>query len=111
MPWLNYAYCAFGGAFFTNAVPHFVSAVMGRPFQTPFAKPHGVGLSSSTVNALWACFNLAVAYVLSYRLAGIDLHAGDQAMALGLGILLCSVGLARLFGRLHGGNAPLGKPE
>jgi hypothetical protein len=29
----------FGGAFFVNAMPHFVSAVQGRKFPTPFAKP------------------------------------------------------------------------
>jgi hypothetical protein len=47
----------FGGAFLTNAVPHFVSGVMGRPFQSPFAKPPGQGLSSSTINVLWGFFN------------------------------------------------------
>ena len=40
----------FGGAFLANAVPHLVSGMTGRPFQTPFAKPPGQGLSSSTVN-------------------------------------------------------------
>jgi hypothetical protein len=32
--------------FLTNAVPHFVSGVMGYPFQSPFANPPGEGLSS-----------------------------------------------------------------
>jgi len=50
----------FGGAFLTNAVPHFVSGVMGEPFQSPFAKPPGQGLSSSTVNVLWGFFNIVV---------------------------------------------------
>ena len=31
----------FAGAFLANAVPHFVSGVMGRVFQSPFAKPPG----------------------------------------------------------------------
>ena len=31
----------FGGAFMANGVPHFVSGVTGRPFQSPFAKPSG----------------------------------------------------------------------
>jgi hypothetical protein len=49
----------FGGAFLTNAIPHFVS-VMGEPFQSPFAKPPGQGLSSSTVNVLWGFFNIVL---------------------------------------------------
>ena len=28
----------FGGMFLANAVPHFVSGMMGQPFQSPFAK-------------------------------------------------------------------------
>src|ERR1700691_1749597 len=43
----------FGGAFLANAVPPFVSGIMGRPFQRPFARPPGKGLSSSTVIVLW----------------------------------------------------------
>jgi len=54
----------FGGAFAANAVPHYVSGVMGRPFQSPFAKPPGQGLSSSSVNVLWGFLNLVVAYLL-----------------------------------------------
>ena len=50
MNWLHDASYLFGGAFLTNAIPHFVSGVMGRAFQSPFAKPSGEGLSSSTVN-------------------------------------------------------------
>ena len=39
MDWLHCASYFFGGAFLAYAVPHFVSGVMGRPFQSPFAKP------------------------------------------------------------------------
>jgi hypothetical protein len=35
----------FGGGFLVNAIPHFVSGVTGRPFQSPFATPPGEGLS------------------------------------------------------------------
>lgn len=106
MEWSHYAAWFFGGAFLTNAVPHFVSGVMGRPFQSPFAKPRGEGLSSSTVNVLWGAFNLAVGYVLLCRVGQFDLHSTDHVVALGLGVLLMGVITARLFGRLHGGNAP-----
>ncbi len=47
MELIDYASYFLGGAFLTNAVPHFVSGVTGHPFQSPFAKPHGQGLSSS----------------------------------------------------------------
>jgi len=33
-------------------------------FPTPFANPPGRGLSPSTVNVLWALFNLAVGFLL-----------------------------------------------
>jgi hypothetical protein len=41
MYWLHLIAYFFGGAFLSNAVPHFVSGVTGRPFQSPFAKPPG----------------------------------------------------------------------
>ncbi len=106
MEWSHYGSWFFGGAFLTNAVPHFVSGVMGRPFQSPFARPRGQGLSSSTVNVLWGFFNLIVGYVLVCRVGDFDLHSTGHVIPLGLGVLLMSVLTARLFGRFHGGNSP-----
>ena len=106
MEWIHYVSYFFGGAFLANAVPHFVSGVMGRPFQSPFAKPPGQGLSSSTVNVLWGFFNLAIGYVLTCRVGDFDLRSTDQVVAAGLGILLMGVLLARQFGKFHGGNSP-----
>ncbi len=59
-----------GGAFLANAVPHYVSGMMGRPFQSPFAKPSGKGLSSSTVNVLWGFATLWPHIALFCALAG-----------------------------------------
>jgi hypothetical protein len=53
MNWLHEAAYLLGGGFLTNTIPHFVSGMQGRPFQTPFSKPPAVGLSSSTLNVLW----------------------------------------------------------
>ena len=106
MQWTHLASYFFGAAFLTNAVPHLVSGVMGRPFQSPFAKPPGQGLSSSTVNVLWGFFNLVVGYVLTLRVGAFDLRGTDQVVAFGLGILLTGVLLARQFGKFHGGNSP-----
>jgi hypothetical protein len=61
MNWLHLVSYFFGGLFLANVVPHFVSGIMGKPFQTPFAKPPGKGLSSSTVNVLWGFANFVFA--------------------------------------------------
>lgn len=64
MNWYHYIACFFAGAFLANFVPHFVQGVCGDRFPTPFAHPPGKGLSSATVNVLWALFNLAIGYIL-----------------------------------------------
>lgn len=106
MAWLYLVSYFFGGAFLANAVPHLVSGMMGRPFQSPFAKPHGEGLSSSTVNALWGFFNLVAGYLLVCRVGDFGLRDTPDVVALGIGILLIAVMAARQFGRFNGGNAP-----
>ena len=108
MDWLHDLSYLLGGAFLANAVPHFVAGTMGRPFQSPFARPPGKGLSSSTVNVLWGFANFVVAYLLIARVGNFDLHAADQVIAAGAGILLAGVMAARSFGRFHGGNSPAG---
>ncbi len=64
MSWYNYLACFFAGMFLANFVPHFVHGISGDRFPTPFAKPPGKGLSSPTVNVLWALLNLAIGYLL-----------------------------------------------
>jgi hypothetical protein len=108
MDWLHDVSYLFGGAFLANAVPHFVSGMMGRPFQSPFAKPPGKGLSSSTVNVLWGFANFVVAYLLIVRVGNFDLRAVDNVGAAGVGVLFMGVMSARLFGRFNGGNSPTG---
>ena len=106
MPWLSLLSYFFGGAFLANAIPHFVSGMMGRPFQSPFAKPPGEGLSSSTVNVLWGSFNLLVAYVLVCRVGDFSLKDTADVTAFGAGAFLLALICARRFGRFNGGNAP-----
>ena len=64
MTWYNYIACFFAGMFLANVVPHFVHGISGDRFPTPFAHPPGKGLSSPTVNVVWALLNLAVGYIL-----------------------------------------------
>ena len=96
----------FGGIFAANAVPHFVAGTMGRPFQSPFAKPPGQGLSSSTVNVLWGVLNLAIAYALICRVGDFSLRSTAHVATLGLGFLVIGLFCARHFGRFHGGDSP-----
>lgn len=63
MRWYHYVSFFFGGAFLANALPHLGNGISGHAFQSPFATPPGVGLSSSTVNVLWGLFNLAAGYL------------------------------------------------
>jgi len=104
--WGQIAAYFFGAAFLSNAIPHFVSGVMGQPFQSPFARPPGQGHSSSTVNVLWGFLNLAVSYILLCRVVRFDLVATDHAVAFGLGMLAMGLMSARGFGRFNGGNNP-----
>ncbi len=103
LPLLSYV---FGGAFLTNAIPHLVSGVMGRPFQSPFAKPSGEGLSTSIVNVLWGFFNIAVGYVLVCRVGDFGLRNTGDIVAFGVGAFPIALFSARHFGRFHGGNRP-----
>jgi hypothetical protein len=106
MNWLHLVSYFFGGVFLTNAVPHLVSGMMGRPFQSPFAKPPGQGFSSSTVNVLWGFFNAVAGYILVVRVGSFELRSTTDALAVGVGVLLISLQLARHFGQFNGGNAP-----
>jgi hypothetical protein len=106
MPWYHYIAYFFGGAFLANALPHLGNGISGRPFQSPFAKPPGEGLSSSTVNVLWGFFNLAVAYLLICRVGLFSLQNTVQVLTVAAAFLIMSLMLARAFGRFHGGNKP-----
>src|ERR1700729_4223990 len=106
MNWLHDVSYLFGGAFLANAVPHFVSGVMGEPFQSPFAKPPGKGLSSSTVNVLWGFFNVVIGYLLVMRVGHFDLRSTSNFLVLAVGALLISLLSTRHFGQFHGGDRP-----
>src|SRR5215510_248589 len=100
MNWSHFIAYFFGGAFFANFVPHFVSGVLGRTFPTPFASPPFRGQSSSRVNVLYGLCNLAVAYALLSRIGDFEprsaLHAGAFGIGLGAMSLLITRSLARL---------------
>jgi uncharacterized membrane protein len=78
--WYHYVACFFAGMFLTNVVPHFLHGVSGDRFPTPFANPRGKGLSSPTLNVLWALFNLVVGYLL-VRVGKLS-SGGDLALVI-----------------------------
>ena len=55
---------ALAACFFVNAVPHLVQGLSGHHFQSPFAKPPGIGESTPKVNVLWGSANLIAAFAL-----------------------------------------------
>jgi hypothetical protein len=108
MPWYGYAIHFLAGAFLCNAVPHFVAGVSGAKFQSPFANPPGVGLSSPLVNVLWGFANLVVGYLLLLTF----MHTGEARSyadlgAIAGGVLVMGAMLARHFGKVRG-NQPGG---
>jgi len=103
MRWYHAVAYFFGGAFLANALPHLGNGISGHSFQSPFATPPGEGLSSSTINVAWGFFNLAVGYLLVCRVGSFDLRRTSHVLPLGAGILVMSLMLAHVFGRLHGG--------
>jgi len=88
MSWHNYLFSFLAGMFLTNAVPHFVYGICGDRFPTPFAHPPGKGLSSPTVNVLWALLNLVVGYIL-FRI-------GNVSSADDLTLIIFSAGVAAM---------------
>src|SRR5208283_2457361 len=100
MHWYEYIAGFFAGSFLSNVVPHFVHGISGDRFPTPFAHPPGKGLSSPTVNVVWALFNLAVGYIL-FRVGKV---ASGDASALVLffaGIAAISIVSSVRFAKKH----------
>jgi hypothetical protein len=101
MRWLHLVAYFFGGIFLANAVPHFVNGISGRAFQSPFATPPGVGLSSPTVNVAWGLFNVIIGYVLVCRVGSFELRRTSHVAAVFAGALAMAWILASHFGRLY----------
>jgi hypothetical protein len=99
VPWYDYLACFFAGIFLANAVPHFVHGISGNRFPTPFATPPGKGLSSSTVNVLWALFNIVLGYIL-FRVGRVC-HGTDMLIVFFVGIVAISILSSVSFTKKH----------
>lgn len=90
----------FAGVFLCNGVPHVVAGLMGIPFPTPFAKPHGVGNSPPVVNFLWGFLNLLIgAFLWSLYPVHVGLFPGFIVLL--LGALLIGIFLSLHFGKVR----------
>ena len=95
-----YEYIAsfFAGLFLANAVPHFVHGISGDRFPTPFASPPGRGLSSPTVNVVWALLNLVVGYIL-FRVGKVSGAADSALVIFFAGLVVMSTTLSMRFAK------------
>lgn len=96
MKWYHYLACFFAGLFLTNTVPHFVHGISGDSFPTPFANPPGKGLSSPTVDVLWALANLLIGYIL-FRVGKVSQTNKWSLLAFFAGVVYISITLSIVF--------------
>ncbi len=100
MPWYDYIAAFFAGMFLANFVPHYVYGICGDRFPTPFSKPPGKGLSSPTINVLWALLNLAIGYLL-FRAGRVSPSNLASIFIFFAGIAAMSLMLAKNFQHKH----------
>lgn len=89
------------GCLFINGVPHFVQGISGNSFQSPFAKPPGVGESSPLVNVLWGASNFVAGYALLAYVGFFALGINLPTFIFLSGALITAVGLALHFGKVR----------
>jgi hypothetical protein len=101
MPWYDYIAHFFAGAFVANGVPHFVQGICGNKFQTPFARPGGVGESSALANVIWGWFNFLVGGALLRIFLPPLPPPPAVSLVTMLGVLVMALFLSRHFGRVR----------
>jgi hypothetical protein len=100
MSWYHYIDGFSAGMFLANLVPHFVHGISGDRFPTPFAHPPGKGLSSPTVNVVWALVNLAAGYIL-FRVGGVSRGDDLDVVVFFAGIAAISIPMSVRFSQKH----------
>jgi hypothetical protein len=98
--WYEYVACFFSGMFIANVVPHFVQGISGNRFPTPFAKPPGRGLSSPTVNVIWALVNIIFGYML-FRVGKVSGDGNSVRLVFFAGIAVISILMSVRFAGKH----------
>jgi hypothetical protein len=90
----------FVGVLFCNAIPHVTSALRGKPFPTPFAKPRGIGESTPLVNLIWGFSNFVLGLFLLSR-HPVALQFGPNLSVLLIGGLVMGIYLSHHFGKVQ----------
>lgn len=98
--WYQYLFVFLAGGFIINGIPHFVKGLTGQQFPTPFAKPPGVGLSSPTLNIVWATSNFLLS-ALFFFLADITSDSLWLLLSGFTGCMCMAFYLASYFGKLN----------
>jgi hypothetical protein len=101
MPWYFYLLQFFAGMLLTNALPHLVAGLQGAKFQSPFAKPPGVGESSALSNVYWGFANLVGGVALLAHFGPASLLGWLVVLAGGLAI---GTQLSIYFGKIRHGS-------
>ncbi len=102
MEWYAYLAYFFAGAFLANGVPHFVSGITGKRFQSPFASPPGVGESSPVVNVIWGLVIFFAGYGLIFGVTEFCIVFTREVLMVAIGAVVAAVFLAGYFGRIRG---------
>lgn len=87
--------------FLTNGIPHFFQGISGNWFQSPFAKPPGIGESSPQVNVLWGSFNFVCGYFLMFHFGNFQWGKNTDTYLVIIGALLTALTLSWHFGRVR----------
>ncbi|HXP42512.1 MAG TPA: hypothetical protein VN833_19820 [Candidatus Acidoferrales bacterium] len=74
-------------------LPLLVHGISGNRFPTPFAHPPGKGLSSPTVNVVWALINLVAGYIL-FRVGNVSSGGNSAVVTFFAGIVVISTMLS-----------------
>jgi hypothetical protein len=81
-----------------------VQGVSGSPFQSPFAKPPGIGESSPLSNVLWGFGNLVAGSVLIHFFWPIGDLAWVGWIVIDAGALVLSIQMSIHFGKVRAGK-------
>ncbi len=101
MIWKIYVAHVFAAFFLVNGVPHFIQGISGNKFQSPFAKPPGIGESSPIVNVLWGFFNFVIGYVLLANFGDFKIGLNIDTFITGISALISAIGLSWHFGKVR----------
>jgi len=101
--WYHFVFAFFAGVFLMNTLPHLINGIIGNRFPTPFADPPGKGLSSPTLNVLWATINFALGCLFIY-LGKISSDKKYVLLTLFSGSIGMAFYLASYFGKLFNGH-------